>query len=343
MANVNPYLFVVGCPRSGTTVLRRMVNAHPQVAIPSAEQHWIVACGMKRTGLTPHGEVTSELISMLNADDDFADLGIDREQLEHLADPRKPPSYASFVSRVLDLYGSTQGKALVGDKTPGAVRGLPTLHELWPSAKVVHLIRDGRDVSLSAVNWRRANKLARRFPTWTEDPMGSAALWWEWHVRLGREAASFLGPHLYHEVYYEDLVGDPERELQHLCAFLELRYDDAMLRFHEGRQRIDPGLSAKRAWLPPTPGLRDWKTQMAAEDIDRFETIAGDLLGELGYARTAAADHDPELHDLAAELRDAFIAAQLTRGRRLPAHWLPQERRVAATGLQQERSRVGRT
>jgi hypothetical protein len=93
-----------------------------------------------------------------------------------------------------------------------------------------------------------------------------------------------------------------------------------MLRFHEGRKRNESGLSAKSAWLPPTPGLRDWRTQMAAEDVARFEAAAGSLLDELGYPR-AVPEPSAEARALAAELRDAFIHELRSRDRRLPERW----------------------
>ena len=70
-----------------------------------------------------------------------------------------------------------------------------------------------------------------------------------------------------------------------LCAFLGLEFDDAVVRFHEGRTRTGPGISAKHAWLPPTPGLRDWRAQMSRDAVERVEAAAGDLLDELGYER----------------------------------------------------------
>ena len=60
-----------------------------------------------------------------------------------------------------------------------------------------------------------------------------------------------------------------------------------MLEFHRGRTRTDPGLSAKDAWLPPTTGLRDWRTDLAPADVELYEAIAGDLLSSLGYERAS--------------------------------------------------------
>src|SRR5207253_853324 len=123
--------------------------------------------------------------------------------------------------------------------------------------RIVHLIRDGRDVYLSLLQWRD-EKQARtigRFPTWATDPAITAGLWWEWHVRLGMEAATRLGPDRYHEVRYEDLVADPPAACRRLCSFLGLPYDASMLRFHERHARR--GAAPRRGpGLPITPGLR---------------------------------------------------------------------------------------
>ena len=186
---MNPYVFIVGCPRSGTTLLRRMVDAHRQIAI-THETHWIAKRFEKRKGVTPEGFVTTELLSWLLSDEKFTRMGIGQDELEGLVTTKlvdrlleargvknletsgdlleslveagEPLSYSTFVTGVFDLYGKGQGKRLVGDKTPGYVRRIPTFHALWPEARFVHLIRDGRDVCMSAVNWSRAYKLPGR-------------------------------------------------------------------------------------------------------------------------------------------------------------------------------------
>ena len=282
---VNPYVFVVGCPRSGTTLLQRMINAHPQIAI-ILETKWIPRLWDERKGLTPEGLVTPELIPHLVAQRDFDRLHVDRKHLEGLLEADQQATYANFVSRIFDLYGERREKSLVGDKTPGYVRQLDTLHTLWPKARFVHLVRDGRDVFLSTLEWPKGHqKRPAIFAAWKDDAASTAAFWWESNVRLGRAVGNLLGPELYYEVRYESLVRNPEEECMALCAFLDVPYDEAMLRFHEGRTKTKPGLSAKHAWLPITSGLRDWRSQMTAEDAERFEAAAGELLDELAYPR----------------------------------------------------------
>jgi Sulfotransferase family len=249
-----------------------------------------------------------KLVPRLLEYDRFAKSGIRREDLEELMPSGEPISYATFVTGVFDLYGRIQGKSLVGDKTPRFARKIPTLHGLWPEAKFVHLIRDGRDVFLSILNWKKAQKSIGRFESWREDPVTATALWWELHLHLAREDGTPLAPNLYHELRYEALIQAPEIACRALCRFLDVPYDAAMLTFHEGRTKARPGLDAKKAWLPVTSGLRDWRTEMSEEHTERFEAAAGGLLDELGYER-AFPDPSPRAVEHTSKLR-AVLAEQ---------------------------------
>jgi Sulfotransferase family len=316
---MNPFVFIVGCPRSGTTLLQRMVDAHPEVAVVH-ETHWIPRWFNKRKGLTPEGFVTRELVENVIADRRFTHLEVAPEEVKALLDGEESMSYASFVSALFDLHGRRRGKRLAGDKTPAYVRSIPTLHALWPDAKFVHLIRDGRDVALSVRDWSKAGSAAGRFSTYAEDPMAATALWWEWNVRLGREDGAAMPEGSYREILYESLVADPASQLAALCDFLDLHYDDAMLRFHEGRTRDDPELDAKKAWRPVTAGLRSWRSQMPSADSYRFDAAVGELLDELGYER-AGHGGDGAVLEAVQVIREAFSNELRQRGQRLPAAW----------------------
>jgi hypothetical protein len=90
-----------------------------------------------------------------------------------------------------------------------------------------------------------------------------------------------------------------------------------MLRFHEGRTRMEGGLDAKNAWLPITPGLRDWRVQMTAAEVERFEAVVGDLLDELGYPR-AVPHPQPDVVAYASRIRNQFVRDSHALG-----DWLP--------------------
>jgi hypothetical protein len=316
---MNPYVFFVGCPRSGTTMLGRMVNAHPQIAVIH-ELQWIARYFEKRKGLTENGSVTPRLIPKLMANPRFARLQVGAHELERLIGAGEM-TYSSFVTALFDLYGAAKRKSLVGEKNPGYGRSLPTLHSLWPKARFVHLIRDGRDVCLSILSWDKAARASGRFhKAWESDPVAATALFWEWNVRLAREAGAALGPELYHEIRYEALVEDPSRECAKLCAFLEVPTDGAMLRSHERRRQPDPALEGRQVWLPVTPGLRDWRTQMSPHDLERFEAAAGGLLDELGY-RLGTPNPSPLELERAASVRRLFMTDVRDRSERLPERW----------------------
>jgi Sulfotransferase family len=311
----NPYVFVVGCPRSGTTLLRRMLDAHPKLAI-TPETHWIPEWFAKAADR--EGRVSRDHVQSLLESARFKKLKVADDEVWSLFESGAPPSYARLVEHVYDLYGQRRGKMLVGDKTPGYTRSLPILNQLFPWARFVHLVRDGRDVCLSATSWHQVARLERRFPSWRREPVATAALWWELHVRLARESGASLEPDRYYELRYEDLVAHPSGELGALCSFLGLDFSEAMTRFHEGRTR--PGLGSNKQWLPPTPGLRNWRTQMPPPDIELFEAVSGELLDELGYdrarPRSAAAAREQ-----AAGVRAIFTRELRERGWRLPEGW----------------------
>ena len=321
---INPYVFIVGCPRSGTTLLQRVVRAHAKIAI-MPEAPWIPREFRRESGLTSEGMVTADLIPQLLEHPKFSRLGFDRDQLPTLVNNRRPVSYSSFVSCIFDLFGKRKGKELVGNKTPGFVRKIESLHRLWPEARFVHLIRDGRDVYLSMINRPLRHVNLGPFNTWAQDPVTTAALWWELSVKRGRQAGSFLGPGRYYEIRYESLVARPAEECAVLCAFLGLTYEEGMLRFHERRKRAAPPSDAKQAWLssegesefrlrPITPGLRDWRSQMTEEDVEKFEVATGELLNELAYPRVFPRSR-PERLQHASRIRHLFALDR--RGRAL--------------------------
>jgi Sulfotransferase family len=311
---VNPYVFIVGCPRSGTTLLSRIANAHRELAIVH-ESRWIARLYEQRRGLTPDGRVTPKIALRLRQPRSAVPFDVDADAMAAFVARYDGAPFVELVTALFDEFARRHQKPLAGDKSPGYVRYLALLHEMWPRARFVHIVRDGRDVFLSVRDW---GKGAARFSTYANEPALTVARWWEWYVRLGREAGALLGPDRYHELSYESLVAQPDLQVARLCDFLGLPVDDRMLRFHEGRQRDDPRLDAKKAWRPVATGLRAWRDQMALEDVARFEAIAGDLLVELGYP--LATDGSSAGSGFAPTVR-AFDREVVASGRPVPAAW----------------------
>lgn len=308
----NPCLFVVGCPRSGTTLLQRMLDHHPQLAVAN-DSHFIPRV-LEKHGRHCAQEVldkgdlplSPELVRQTVEYHRFRRLELDASIIERAA--AGADTYRQFVGALYTEYGRLRGKPFAGEKTPDYVRRLPLLHALFPWAKMIHIIRDGRDTALSLLQWANEQKGPGRFELWKHEPIAVCALWWRWLVESGRAAGKSLGPSQYCEVQYEQLVAQAGQELTKLADFLQLPYAPEMLEFHRGKRKKQAGLSAKDAWLPATTGLRDWSAQMDSRNVELFEALAGDLLSELGYAR-ATDTISPEIARVADHCRQAWQEA----------------------------------
>ena len=230
-----------------------MLDAHPQLAVPP-ESHFVVALD---------GARGPKLRRALARDPWFALWGIEAPDLRGL-------DGADAVRAVFAAYAAEQGKPRYADKTPHYVSHLPRLAERFEEARFVHVVRDGRDVALSLLE-----------VPWGPDRVDDAARVWRRRVLEGRAAG--LPADRYRELRYEALVADPEGELRGLSDWLDLPYDPAMLAY-PGRPLVVPHADHHgRLALAPTPGLRDWRRDMAPDDVARFEAVAGDALELFGY------------------------------------------------------------
>lgn len=215
-------------------------------------------------------------------DPNFVRQGLDLGAVRSALDKAGAETYSEAVRAVFAAYAAKDGKELYGDKTPGSVTQIELLAGLFPEAKFVHIIRDGRAVALSYLER----------PEWGPETMAEAANHWKNRVRRGRAAGRAIGPDRYLEVRYEDVVADPETVARKVCDFLGLDFEDGMLRYHEKSKDFiastkDPE-AFKNLSRPITADLRDWEDEISRNDQNLFEAIAGDLLQELGYPVSGA-------------------------------------------------------
>lgn len=278
-----PVPFLIAMPRSGTTLLRLMLDAHPELAIPPETDFVPRVLG---TGASAE--------SFLRAVVDhwrWPDLGLDEEELALRLARVDPFTVAEALRTVYGAYAEQFGKRRFGDKSPSHRWHMTAVAELLPEVRFVHVIRDGRDVALSIV------------PVWFgPDTIERAAMRWREDVIRTRETGASL-PH-YAEVRFEDLVLRPEATLTGLCEYLDLPWRAEMLEYHEGAaERLSEIRSDARGAdgsvlasgeerramfsLATRPPQQDrvgrWRREMSAADRRRVESVAGELLAELGY------------------------------------------------------------
>ncbi len=270
--------FFVGYPRSGTTLFRAIFDSHPRMAIPG-ESHFIVPmAGRRHRYETDAGFRLPLFVEDLLAEPRFLLWEIPEDDVRALYDARSPASVPEGILLAFEAYAISRGKPRAGDKTPAYVWHLPVLDRMFPRARFIHIIRDGRDVALSHVN-----------VAFLQKRLEEAAIYWRHAVLAARGYGAALGPERYREVRYEDLLDDPEGTVRSLCGFVDLEFDESMLRYFEraddlARPAHHPE-AHRRLALPPTKGLRDWRTQMSPRDLAIFEVLAGDALSQLGYER----------------------------------------------------------
>ncbi len=282
-----PAPFVVGVGRSGTTLLRMMLDAHPQLAIPP-ETHFIPE--LLERGAA--GASRDELVEAIVRARGWADFGLDRAQLAERVATLGRPEAADVIRAFFTLYAERRGKPRWGDKTPGYLKRMRPIAAGLPEARFVHLIRDGRDVALS----RRARGMGS-----DKDVAEVAELWRRRIENARKQARRLRGRYL--ELRYEDLVADPGQALERVCELIELDHDPAMLSYHEraSERLAELGDLAARgarrarsaserleahslASAPPNPDrVQGWRVAMSDADRQAFEAVAGAMLAELGY------------------------------------------------------------
>lgn len=269
-------IFIVGCGRSGTTLLRLMLNRHPRIAVPG--ETWFfprIHALRDRVGSLPSGSWRDVVEREICGAGTFDELEVSREEVSRELARLERDEWPAVVAAANRAFARTEGKARWGDKTPGYVRHLPLVRELYPDAVVLHMIRDGRDVALSF----------RGKPFGPRDTV-SAARWWSDDVERGRTDGPRLFGDRYLEVKYEELVHAPEEVLRRVCRVTGEAFEPAMMRPWEGAGEYLRGDHwwHDRAREPiDTSRAGRWKSEMSEREVRVFELESGALLEALGY------------------------------------------------------------
>lgn len=281
---------IVGGPRSGTTLLRFMLDSHPAMAVPP-ETGFLAWPSTWLNRIAPRETLFRVVTRLPLRSGPWQDFGLDAQEFREQLRQIEPFDWGEGIRTFYRLYAGKQNKSRYGDKTPLYCKHMETIEGLLPEAHFVHIIRDGRDVALSL----------RAVPFAPGQDMRTLALYWRGLIENARSAGRRC--RAYMEVRYEALVNDPGSVLQSVCKFLELDFDPAMLlywertaerlREHKSRRRSngrllvrhEQRLSQQRLTLqaPKPERIFNWKKKMTALEQIQFRTYAGEMLQELGY------------------------------------------------------------
>ena len=281
MASERP-IFVVGCPRSGTTLLSLMLSSHSRIAIPPETRFLLPIFRARQRFRDLRVEPNRRRLArrlVRPQGTKFAHLRLDPERVKKEI-VEGPPTIGSALAAPYRLYAADRGKSRWGDKRPTYFRNVELLRALFPGAVIVHLVRDPRDCvgSLVRAEW------------WHHGAAGALATWVH-AVDCTTAARRELPADAFHEIRYEDLVADPRAELTRLCAFLGEGFEEQMLSPHDEARQLPE--RQRTGWHRETLGTVTTRRVgagakvLTAEQLALVETVAGTRMRRLGYQTTA--------------------------------------------------------
>ncbi len=272
-------VFIVGVGRSGTSLLQSMLDAHPKITF-LPETHFYrnyVSAKKKRAKLEQAG--VENFKKLLATDEDFARVNISVDKLlVNYQSGNEAFNLEEVYRTMLELYLEDFPEThLVGDKDPRNIDYLESLHQSFPDAKVLHIVRDPRDVLLS-----------RMKAAWSSHrPVWQHVLLYETQLKRGRKMGRELfGPN-YYEFRYEDLITYPEISLQKIAAHLEIDYDPKMLQFSKSAERLvdKREMSWKKETLGPLlkTNKDKWKESLKPWQINLAEQVCTTAFKDFDY------------------------------------------------------------
>lgn len=241
-------VFVIGVGRSGTSLIQSMLHAHPDVAF-LPETHFFRRYIARSYGRRKHENHGAEAFQSTLANDkeyQRADIST-TELLDPFLKDVQPFDLPRVCTHLFQLYRNRKGANVIGEKDPRLIDYLPQVQNVFPEARILHIVRDPRDVVLSRM---KADWSAGR-PGWLH------ALTYRAQIRRGRRQGQQAFGEQYKEVRYEDLLTKPETTLRDISRHIGVEYDDAMLTFQESAEELVD--ESERAWKEETTGplLRD--------------------------------------------------------------------------------------
>ena len=286
-------VFIIGSPRSGTTLLYDMLQSAGGFARYPAESNvfnmLVPTFGRLKSHIDKQRLLQAWLRSALFRATHLEPVHINQELM-------RCSSGGEFLNVLMEAIAQDQGVERWADQTPSHLLHIPEIRQAFPEALFVHMIRDGRDVALSLgkPGW------VRPLPGQRHNLRTAAAMYWAWMVRKGRQYGQTVKPD-YLEIRYEDLVQSPHVTLRRLADFIghELDYDKIQQNPIGSVRKPNTSFTTERAAGAFNPVAR-WKRALGSDELSVLEFLIGDLLTELDYplAGSSTKDTVADLHRL---------------------------------------------
>ena len=272
--------FILGNPRSGTTLLRLMLNAHSEIGVPPE-------CGMIlwwydkyknwNSGSNLDETLVHRFIKDILSSKKIEDWNISFEELQKTFD-QKPENYIQVFQF---LYQNFTNKSIVGDKNNYYIRELDGLNKVYKNSKYIHLVRDGRDVACSYLKIKELAQDLKYIPVLPGTIKTIAQEWNRNIVNIDR----FLQNKDAFVLRYEDLLSEPIKKLTELCEFLNVEFEEEMLTFAKHNNEPTSTLNWKKKTLEglDSNNVMKFHKTLSTQEIRQFNVIAKPCLIKYDY------------------------------------------------------------
>jgi hypothetical protein len=277
-------IFLVGCPRSGTTLLSSILHAHPNIAMPPETRFLLPAYAhrQKYGDLSDAANRRKLAEAITGKGSDFGDLKLDRARIiEQIV--AAPPTLGTAFATIWMEFARARGASRWGEKRPAYWSDMDVIFRLFPTAQVIHLVRDPRAVVASL----------QKVP-WYKRPVPDAAALWIQADRELRKVGRAQPGDSYHRLRYEDLMADPEGRLRALCAYLGEDFADDMLDHAGAASDIVP---KRKTWHTnvhkPIDASRvdAWQGVLAPSEAGLIELLGRLAMHRNGYRPSEVSRH----------------------------------------------------
>ena len=270
--NYSPF-FILGTQRSGTTLLRLILNSHSRIAIPEEGNFWMPLLKSRYVKGEFQSSSLDKIIRYLRNSPHLRLWAIDFDQVWHRLQKRPAVTLRELMEELYSFYAKTEGKEIWGDKTPSFFRKIRILKTLFPEARFIHIVRDGRDVFNS---WRNMDPAMNNPAVMAID--------WSIKVQCIHSGLAQLKGETAYLIRYEDLITRPEECVRDVCSFLGIDFQAQMLQFFQTSHAYI-GRHHSELIFRPIDGKnkKKWTRLLNDKETACFSILAGKWLRHFGY------------------------------------------------------------
>ena len=278
---LSPPVFIVGAPRSGTTLLAVLLDRHSNIAIGPETQFFTEFIPRYWENRLP--ETHEELVDSALQFKRIADFELDRDELLRYF-KNYELSFANLLRAIIEVYALQRSKSRPGEKSPLHLNFVPALLEQFPGAKIICILRDGRDVVRSLLNvpWAIPDNPRR---------LGLFCIRWNDSVEEMLKYEQVLSPDVFMTVKFEDILRQPKLELEKICDFIGEEFEPAQLETAQPSSTVpewEKDWKNKASETIDAGRIEAWRKSSDKKQFWIMNSMMGPLLKRLGYRDTAS-------------------------------------------------------